>query len=226
MITYLDFESFIHPDVLSAFLIKKDDIVLTTVGDIVMGSEIITVSDLKDVSEGETFTFANVTYTIRLVNTITKQIFINSLQSDIPNGTQIVIYRQNNKNSLENFYNIGVNDYNVFATSLINSGVQVRFNEDVYVLKRAFIAMYTWVLQNKAFLKNLDLTGVGIKKSEVYDHFFDLLETEKKDLENIRKEANDELARKQQNDADGKSGKGFVRYTRPNRGYFSGYRRW
>lgn len=222
---YLTFESFIHPDVLSAFLVKKADVAFTVTELAITGSEYLTINDVSQIFSGDAFLHNNAQYTVRAVDIIRKQIIINALQSDIQADTALTVIGRDYRSSLQSFFDIGSKDYATFANSLSASGITIRFDSDVYVLKRSFMAMYSWMLQNKAFLKDLNLTGVGIEKSQIYEHFSKLLEAEREELESIRKEAMDELARKQEADYNGKSGSGFVRYTIPNRTYFGGYRR-
>jgi hypothetical protein len=224
---YLTYESFIHPDVLAAFLIKEKNVVVKTVADAEIGDNILYVTTTDGVYINDKFVVDNILYTIEIVDMVRRQITVNSLQKDMPSGTVLTIMKENSDKSgaLRNFYDIGERDYSSFANSLVQSGVPIRFDSDVYILKRAFIAMYTWILQNKSFLRNINLTGIGIAKSDVYQHFFDLLESEKKDLEAMRSEAMEEVKRKQDYEANGQSGKGFLRYTAPNRTYFGGYRR-
>ena len=87
------------------------------------------------------------------------------------------------------------------------------------------IAMYKWLLQNKAVLRDINLSGLGIPKSQVFDHFYKLLEMEKQEYDDMRKEALDELKRKQDYEANGQSGRGFMRYNAPNRSRYYGYRK-
>jgi hypothetical protein len=222
---YLTFESFIHPDVLSAFLIKKGESTFKITADAKIGDEYINVENAIDLSVGAIFLHSNIEYKIRAIDQTKSQIVINELQNEILKDVIVTIPAVDYRNALKSFYDIGTKDYSTFANSLTQSQIIVRFDADVYILKRAFIAMYTWILQNKAFLRNLDLSGIGIKKSDIYDHFDNLLKAEREELEGIRKEATDEVARKQNAEYDGKSGNGFVRYTAPSRSYFSGYRR-
>lgn len=223
---YLTYESFIHPDVLKAFLIKDEDVIVTVKGDYPISAEIITVDSVTNVFAGDKFVHDGVVYQVRTVDTVQGQIFTIPLKTVLNDGTKLTITKEDRRAALQNFYDVGARDYAVFAKTLAAYEVPVRFDSDVYILKVAFIAMYKWILHNKAFLRDINLTGVGIPKSQVFDHFYKLLQQETDEWEMLRKEAMDELKQKQQNDADGKSGTGFVSYSVPSRGYFSGYRRW
>jgi hypothetical protein len=224
---YLTYESFIHPDVLAAFLVKDKNIVVKLTADANAGDIVLYCDKVDDIYIGDKFAFNNNIYEVRDVDIVLRQIVTDPLEDEMTYGTVLTIVKERSDKSdaLRNFYNIGQSDYSAFANSLAQSGVPIRFDSDVYILKRAFIAMYTWILQNKSFLRNINLTGIGIAKSDVYQHFFDLLESEKKDLEAMRSEAMEEVKRKQDYEANGQSGKGFLRYTAPNRTYFGGYRR-
>lgn len=222
---YLTYESFIHPDVLTAFLIKSENVVFEVTKNCSIGDEILPVDSVTNIYAGDKFLYNEIAYTVRTVDAIHGQVFVNPLEADIPEDTSLTIIKEDRRAALKNFYEVGQRDYSAFATTLANAGVPVRFDADVYILKVAFIAMYKWILHNKAFIRDINLTGIGIPKSQVYDHFLKLLQLEQEDLESLRKEAMDELARKQQNEADGKSGTGFVRFSAPNRGFFGGYHR-
>lgn len=220
---YTTFESFIHPDVLNAFLTKQPDITVLLEKDAHIGDEKIYVSNVARLNVGDQFVLGDTSYKILLINEIINELCIEpALLIDADEDSDITVKGLTNKNSLINFYEIGTNDYISFSQSLSMNGVPIRFDADVYILKRAFIAMYSWILQNKSFLRDLNLNGMEIPKSQIYDHFLALLNSEKDDLEQMRSEALDELKRKQQYEADGKSGNGFVRYTAPMRNMRTG----
>lgn len=86
-------------------------------------------------------------------------------------------------------YQVGVEEYNHLANRLANVNLVPLFPADTYILKRGFIQLYEWMLQNTAFLENLNLGGLGIKDSDIFDHFRSLRDAEKKDIDALREEA-------------------------------------
>lgn len=227
---YLTFESFIHPSVVEAFLVKEPDIPFTVTQDSFAGSDTVVVGSAEGIFSGDSFLLGGITYTIRAADKNRNTLLIKpELGFDVRAGVELIITKKDCRDSLVNFYNLGVKDYQAFVKSLLDWDIPFRHDADVYVLKSGFIAMYKWILHNKAFLRRIDLTGIGIAKDQIFDHFYQLLEYEKEEYDQMREEALEELARKQEDDAAGRSGTGFVRYNAPNRRFFGGYyngRRW
>lgn len=224
--TYNEFESFIHPDVLVAFKKVQSAIDFTVTGGGNAGENFLVVSSVDNISAGYEFVVGdNVVEVFDVLFVENKLLLTKTLIDDIPTGTHISVPQRDYSGVLRTFFKIGQDDYSTFATSLAQYDVPVRFSQDVYTLKSAMMAMYKWILQNKAVLRDINLTGLGIPKSQVFEHFYKLLEMEREEYEAMRKEAMDELERKQDYEANGQSGKGFVRYSKPNRSRLYGYRK-
>lgn len=224
--TYSEFESFIHPDVLSAFKKVQSAINLevTTQGN--AGENFLVVSNVENVNAGFEFVVGDMVLTVSDVNSVESKLMLSAdMTEDVPVGTKVSVESRDYSQALKNFWNIGEGDYSTFARSLRDYDVPVRFSQDVYILKSSMMAMYKWLLQNKAVLRDINLTGLGIPKSQVFEHFYKLLEMEKEEYDAMRKEAMDELKRKQDYEANGQSGKGFTRFNKPNRSRLYGYRR-
>lgn len=224
--TYSEFESFIHPDVLSAFKKVQSaiDFEVTTQGN--AGENFLVVSSVDNVNAGLQFIIGDMILTVADVVAVEKKLLLTSeMTEDVPVGTHITIESRDYSQALKNFWTIGEGDYSTFASSLRDYGVPVRFSQDVYILKSSMMAMYKWLLQNKAVLRDINLTGLGIPKSQVFEHFYKLLEMEKEEYDKMREEAMEELKRKQDYEANGQSGKGFLRYNTPNRSRLYGYRK-
>lgn len=223
--TYAEFESFIHPDVLSAF--KKVQSAINfeiTQGN--AGEDFLVVSNVDNVNTGFQFVVGDMVLNVKDVDSVANKLLLTTtLTEDVPVGTAISQAERDYSQALKNFWSIGENDYSTFAKSLADYEVPVRFSQDVYILKSAMMAMYKWLLQNKAVLRDINLTGLGVPKSQVFDHFYKLLEMEKEEYNAMREEAMEELKRKQDYEANGQSGKGFLRYNAPNRSRLYGYRR-
>lgn len=223
--TYAEFESFIHPDVLSAF--KKVQSAINfgiTQGN--AGEDFLVVSNVDNVNTGFQFVVGDMVLNVKDVDSVANKLLLTTiLTEDVPVGTVISQAERDYSQALKNFWSIGENDYSTFAKSLADYEVPVRFSHDVYILKSAMMAMYKWLLQNKAVLRDINLTGLGVPKSQVFDHFYKLLEMEKEEYDAMREEAMEELKRKQDYEANGQSGKGFLRYNAPNRSRLYGYRR-
>lgn len=223
--TYNEFESFIHPDVLVAFK-KVQQAIDFEITEGYVGSDFLIVSNVDNVSAGFEFVVGdNVLQVFEVLSVESKLVLTKELTEDVPSGTRISVPQRDYSQALKNFFKIGQDDYATFATSLAQYDVPVRFSQDVYTLKSAMIAMYKWILQNKAVLRDINLTGLGIPKSQIFDHFYKLLEFEKEEYEAMREEAMEELKRKQDYEANGQSGNGYVRYNRPNRSRLYGYRK-
>lgn len=223
--TYAEFESFIHPDVLSAFK-KVQSAINFDVLQGFAGEDFLVVSNVDNVNAGFEFVIGDMVLTVKDVNSVEKKLILaTALTEDVPPNTNVSQAERDYSQALKNFWNIGENDYSTFAKSLADYDVPVRFSQDVYILKSAMMAMYKWLLQNKAVLRDINLTGLGVPKSQVFDHFYKLLEMEKEEYDAMREEAMEELKRKQDYEANGQSGKGFLRYNTPNRSRIYGYRR-
>lgn len=223
--TYAEFESFIHPDVLSAFK-KVQSAINFDVLQGFAGEDFLVVSNVDNVNAGFEFVIGDMVLTVKDVNSVEKKLILTTaLTEDIPPNTNVSQAERDYSQALKNFWNIGENDYSTFAKSLADYDVPVRFSQDVYILKSAMMAMYKWLLQNKAVLRDINLTGLGVPKSQVFDHFYKLLEMEKEEYDAMREEAMEELKRKQDYEANGQSGNGFLRYNTPNRSRIYGYRR-
>lgn len=223
--TYAEFESFIHPDVLSAFK-KVQSAINFDVLQGFAGEDFLVVSNVDNVNAGFEFVIGDMVSTVKDVNSVEKKLILTTvLTEDVPPNTNVSQAERDYSQALKNFWNIGENDYSTFAKSLADYDVPVRFSQDVYILKSAMMAMYKWLLQNKAVLRDINLTGLGVPKSQVFDHFYKLLEMEKEEYDAMREEAMEELKRKQDYEANGQSGKGFLRYNTPNRSRIYGYRR-
>lgn len=223
--TYAEFESFIHPDVLSAFK-KVQSAINFDVLQGFAGEDFLVVSNVDNVNAGFEFVIGDMVLTVKDVNSVEKKLILTTaLTEDVPPNTNVSQAERDYSQALKNFWNIGENDYSTFAKSLADYDVPVRFSQDVYILKSAMMAMYKWLLQNKAVLRDINLTGLGVPKSQVFDHFYKLLEMEKEEYDAMREEAMEELKRKQDYEANGQSGNGFLRYNTPNRSRIYGYRR-
>lgn len=91
--------------------------------------------------------------------------------------------------TLQNSFNLAVNDFNQLNQKLDDEGIVPKFDKSTYVLKKSLALVYNWILQNKAFLMNINLSGLGLSESDVYNHFRDLKESEELDIQQMRQEA-------------------------------------
>lgn len=224
--TYLEFESFIHPDVLSAFKKVQSaiDFEVKTQGN--AGENFLYVSNVDNINTGFRFIIEDMVLTVAdVVPVENKLVLTEPMTEDVRVGEHISISSRDYSSALKNFWSIGENDYATFAKSLQDYQVPIRFSQDVYILKSSMMAMYKWLLQNKAVLRDINLSALGIPKSQIFEHFYKLLELEKEEYEKMREEAMEELKRKQDYEANGQSGKGFLRYQVPNRSRLYGYRK-
>lgn len=223
--TYAEFESFIHPDVLSAFK-KVQSAINFEITEGVADNDFLIVSNVDNVNAGFEFVVGDMVLVVADVESVNNKLLLTkTLTDDIPAGTIISLEERDYSKVLKNFWSIGEGDYSVFAKSLSDYDVPIRFSQDVYILKSSMIAMYKWLLQNKAVLKDINLSGLGVPKSQVFDHFCKLLEMEKQEYDDMRDKALEELKRKQDYEANGQSGRGFMRYSAPNRSRMYGYYR-
>lgn len=68
----------------------------------------------------------------------------------------------------------------------IPSDIRYMFDTNTYLVKRAVVNIYNWILQNKAELTSLNLEGLDLNDQEVFDHFKALKDDEEKDLNQMR----------------------------------------
>lgn len=114
--------------------------------------------------------------------------------------------------TLEAAITVAIQSYNSLTASLPEK-VRVRFDSITFMLKAAFVQIYTFILHDASYLTAITLTGLGLREDQVYDHFFALLQLERKDVDEMRKELLDEI------DKDDSNHGGVVVYHRyPRRG--------
>lgn len=127
------------------------------------------------------------------VNTL-KAFMHSTLLENFPDTQTTVDGQTTNtpNNTLTNAVEIANQNYNTLTGSLPPK-VVVRFDSLSYQVKIALVHVYNYVMQDKALLHNLSLTGLGISEDEVFEHFLALREAEQKEINDMRKELLDEI---------------------------------
>lgn len=83
-------------------------------------------------------------------------------------------------------------------TARMPSKAVIRFDSQTFQLKTALCHVYEYVLQDKAILHNLSLQTMGLSEEQVFSNYFQLLRAEREELEQMRKEALDEIKDKEE----------------------------
>ena len=73
----------------------------------------------------------------------------------------------------------------------------VRFDSHSFQLKTALCFIYEYVLQDHALLHALSLQTMSLSENQVFDNYYQLLKAEREELEEMRKEALDEIKDKE-----------------------------
>jgi hypothetical protein len=219
-----DFKTFLHSDVLALFTSLNKRAEFTTQSDLAIGSKSFTVpngtticiGDKVNIGNSESFTVVQYDPVLLIVT------LSDATKNAYPAKTSIVVL-YDNMNTLTNSLQLAKNEAYSFSQSLSKSGMQVRYDAETYTLKSALIHVYNWILQNKANMKNMSLTGLSLSNSDIFEHFLKLRDAEKQEIEDMRNEAYNEMLSSNSN-ARGTLGGGMKLNFVPVRRYNGRYR--
>ena len=94
----------------------------------------------------------------------------------------------NHEDTLNSCLNVAVSDYNNFVIGIQKWNGVFRYSSDSYILKKAFSLMYEYILQDKALLKNVSLTGLNVADGDIYEHFLKLKSETENELNTMIKD--------------------------------------
>lgn len=99
--------------------------------------------------------------------------------------------------TLKSAVQVANQSYNSLTSNLPSRAV-VRFDSLTYQVKSALCHVYEFVLQDHATLHALSLQTMSLSENQVFDNYYKLLEAEREELADMRKELLDEIADKEE----------------------------
>lgn len=84
------------------------------------------------------------------------------------------------------YLNDAIAEYTSYVNYLTSVGVTPSFNQDIFIVKVALTKVYSWILQDAAFLTSIKIDDYEWDDSDKFKHFMELLKAEQKDIEDIK----------------------------------------